>query len=376
MLIGINGNEANVENRVGVNTYAFELLKAIKKLEPEWKDKHKFVIFLKDAPLKELPEESKHWKYKVLPGKGLWIITVLMPYLYKAKNKPDVLFTPSHYVPPFSPMPKICSIMDLGYLESSEQFKTHVFWQLKYWTAMSIKVSKRVIAISEATKKDIVRHYSSASDKIIITHLAYDKDLFNQTKYKNNVRRIKDKYKIPNEYILYLGTLKPSKNVDGVINAFSLLKNKNKSDLKLVVAGKKGWLYENIFSIVKNLNLEDDVIFTGFIPEEDKVTLMTGAKLLATPSYWEGFGLHVLESLAVGTPVVSSDRGSLKEVGGDVVEYVDPDDTKDIARGFNRIISLEQGEYNKLVKDGVKWSKNFTWEKTARKTLNIIESIE
>lgn len=379
MKIGIDGNEANVKNRVGVNTYAYELLIALNKINKE----HEFSIFLKDKPLPDMPKERENWKYVVLAKRPFWILTSLTPFLLKEKNlyknSPEVLLSPSHYTPFLVNIPKICSIMDLGYLKSKAQFNLATFWQLKYWTAISINTSKYIIAISEATKNDIVRHYPGASKKIRVTHLAYDKDKFNQKKSHINVRRrdfnkLQSKHNITNEYLLYLGTLKPSKNIEGIIKAFSIIKKTDDKKLKLVIAGKRGWMFESIFELVKSLKLEDDVIFTGFVSESTKIALMQEAKLLVSPSFWEGFGLHVLESLAIGTPVVISKAGSMQEVGGDAAIYVDPKNPESIAEGIKKILSMNNTKYQNLKKTGVKWSEKFSWERTARETLSIIES--
>ena len=213
MIIGIDGNEANVEKRVGVNQYAFELLKNIHKLQEEWKKKHQVIVYLKNKPQKDLPKQNSHWKYKVIKGRGLWIITKLMPSLFFNKEKPDVFFAPSHYLPPFAPCPMVCTIHDLGYLKFSEQFRKYDFWQLKIWSAISIFISKAIIAVSNSTKKDIVRHYPFASKKIFITPHGYDKNRFNTRISKEDVRRVKNKYSIVNDYVLFISTLKPSKNI-------------------------------------------------------------------------------------------------------------------------------------------------------------------
>jgi glycosyltransferase involved in cell wall biosynthesis len=374
MLIGIDGNEANIKNRVGVNKYAYELLCAIKKTEGEWGGEHSIIVYLKNPPLPDMPPKGEHYKYEILPGKGFWIIKTLMPHLFFSKKRPDVFFSPSHYVPPLSPMPKICSIMDLGYLKFSGQFKKMTFWQLKYWTAISIFVSKRIIAISNATKKDIVRHYPFASRKISVTHLAYDKEHFNQTIRKKDVRRVQKKYALQDGYVLFLSTLKPSKNVVGLIRAFDQIKE-DFPKTQLVIAGKKGWLYEDIYQEVKDLSLQKRVIFTGFIEEEDKPALLKGAKLLVSPSFWEGFGLHVLEAMAVGTPVVISNVGSLPEVVGEAGIKVDPGNADSIAKGMERVLGMSKKGYNKFIEMGLKQAEKYSWEKTAKKTLKIITNL-
>ena len=373
IIIGVDGNEANIKDKVGVNVYAFELLCSIYKLQDEWKGRYKFVIYLQDQPRKDLPKETESWEYKVKPGRGLWVITRLMPELFFGKPQPDVFWTPSHYLPPFSPMPKMCSIMDLGYLKFSAQFKKYDFWQLKLWTAWSLLVSKRVIAISESTLKDIVRHYPFSVRKIRVTQLGYDRGKFNLNISERNVRLIKKKYSLKH-YVLFLSTLKPSKNVVGLVEAWVKILNKY-PNFKLVIGGKKGWMYAKIFESVKKLSLEDKIIFTGFVPEAEKPALIKGAAVFIMPSFWEGFGIDVLSAMACGVPVVVSNQGSLPEVVGKSGIVVDPYDVTSMATGLDKVLSMSTSEYNKLVKKQLAHAENFSWEKTARKTLEVLEEL-
>jgi glycosyltransferase involved in cell wall biosynthesis len=373
MIIGIDGNEANVEKRVGVNTYAFELLRNLWKLQDEWKEKHKLVVYLKDEPLSDMPAETQYFKYKIIKGSGAWIVTKLMPSLFFDKLRPDIFFSPSHYVPPLAPMPRVCSIMDLGYLEFSSQFTKKDFWQLKVWTAISIFVSKAIIAISNSTREDIVRHYPLAANKTYVTPLAFDSSRFNTMVSNDDVRRVKDKYSIVMDYVLYLGTLKPSKNIEGLIEAFSKINNNN---IQLVIAGKKGWMFDSIFRKVRELNLEEKVIFTDYVSEEDKPALIKGAKLFVLSSFWEGFGLDVLNAMASGVPVVASNVGSLPEVVGSAGILIDPKSVESIANGMEEVLLAPVSKYNSLVEAGLVQAKKFSWEKTARETLRIITNYE
>lgn len=375
MIIGIDGNEANIKNRVGVNQYAYELIWSLSKLEDEWKDKHKIIIFLKSKP-QFLPLETDNFKYKILPSRKIWIVTKLMPYLLFSKNKPDVFFSPHHYVVPFSFVKRVCSIMDLGYLEFSGQFKKYDYWQLKLWSAWSMFVSKRIISISNTTKKDIIKHYKYAKGKTFVTLLGYDKKSSNKIVSRMSIDKVKNKYAIGNDYILFLSTLKPSKNIEGLIKAYAIIKEEI-NDTKLVISGKKGWLYENIFRTVKDLSLEKDIIFTDFLPEEDKVPLIAGAKLFALPSFWEGFGLDVVSAMALGVPVLVSNRGSLPEVVGNNGVIVSPESKEDIARGILDVINMPKLKKEKMIIKAKGYvNKKFDWYSTARETLKIIESIK
>jgi glycosyltransferase involved in cell wall biosynthesis len=376
MIIGIDGNEANVTQRVGVNEYAYRILWNLQKLQEEGSNKHSLIVYLKEEPKTGMPKESPNFKYKIMPGRGLWILTKLMPYLITNPDKLDVFFSPSHYLPLFCPVPTICSIMDLGYLEFSEQFTKKIFWQLKWWTAISIFISKRIIAISNSTKRDIVRHYPFSKNKVEVVYLGYNKESFGTPTSNEDVRRVKNKYSIVDDYVLYLGTLKPSKNIEGLIDAFAILNSKSLiNNYKLVIAGKKGWMFDSIFQKVKNLKLDDKVIFTDFISEEDKPHLIKGAKVFVLPSFWEGFGLDALNAMATGVPVIASNIGSLPEVLGDAGILVESRETNSIAKAIEKVLSMNKTDYNSMIEKGRAQANKFSWKESARKILKTIENV-
>src|SRR3989344_7819231 len=276
MIVGIDGNEANVKNKVGVHKMAYEILWGLYKLEDKKKWGNQFVIYLKSKPGVDLPTEKPFWKYKILEGGRVWILTRLVPELLFGQ-KPDVFLTPSHYIPPITSIPIVCMVTDLGYLKFSEQFKKYDYWQLKFWTAISIKISKYIIAISESTKENIVRHYPWALKKIKVVLLAGDRKYYNSKISKNLVRQVLEKYRIKKNYILFMSTLKPSKNVVGLLEAFR--KVRDSFNLQLVLVGRKGWFFEDIFKKVSKLKLENDVVFTDYLPDSERAALLAGAKL-------------------------------------------------------------------------------------------------
>ncbi len=373
-IIGIDGNEANVLNRVGVNNYAYEVLNNIQKLEDQWNEHFQILVYLKASPLPHMPRESKDFKYRILPGAGQWILKTLMPHLYLSKLKPTIFWSPSHYVPPFAPMPRVCSIMDLGYLEFSEQFKKYDFWQLKLWTAWSMLISQKVIAISETTRKDIIKRYSFARGKTVTTLLGYDTTIYPPKPSSIQIKEILQKYSIGRNYLLFMSTLKPSKNIEGLLKAWALVEKKY-PDTQLVVAGKKGWLFESIFAVVKKYKLESRVIFTDFVAEEDKPILISQAKAFVLPSFWEGFGLDVVSSMACGIPTIVSDRGSLPEVVGNVGFVVNPEDVKAIGDAMSEVLSASTTKYKALSDAAKERSTNFSWKKTAKETIEVLRSL-
>lgn len=395
MLVGIDGNEANIENRVGVNEYAFQVLWGLwritnsdreKKSEKKMpKDRPNYTqnstykpivihVFLKRPPLSSMPPETECFKYKILSGGPIWILTCLTPHLFLTREKYNVFFTPSHYLPPILRFPTVCSIMDLGYLEFSGQFRKYDFWQLKLWSAWSMTISKQIITISSSSKKDIVRHYPKFSDKVSVTYPGYDDKAYTASRVRvdlEGIKRVKDKYTIVSDYVLYLGTLKPSKNIEGLVDAWGKIVN-NHNNFSLVIAGKKGWLYSSIFEKVKALGLEEKIVFTDFVPEDDKKYLIKGAYLFTLPSYWEGFGLDVLSAMASGIPVIVSSYGSLPEVAGDAGILVDPNNTDEIAEKISKVLSMNKKEYNSLVEKGLNQVKKFSWEDMSYETLEVL----
>lgn len=359
MLIGIDANEANISRRVGVNYYAFNLLHALWQVKTD----HQFIIYLKHPPAPDLPPARSNWTYRVIPFPKLWTQTRLPFDLYFHPPRPDVFFSMTHYAPRFCPVPSVISVMDLGFMIYPAQFTSRDLNQLKSWTTYSVRQAKKIIAISENTKKDIVRFYQVNPDNITVTYLAHDRQLFKPAKDA----RVPEKYGIRRPYILFLSSLKPGKNVEGLIRAFSFPGFKK---YQLVIAGKKAWMYETIFALVKKLDLADRVVFTGYVPVADSPVLMSMAEVFVLPSFYEGFALPALEAMACGTAVVVSKVANLPEVVGDAVIYVDPKDPESIAAGIQTALHTRQV----LIGKGLVQAKKFDWAVTARQTLSVLES--
>jgi glycosyltransferase involved in cell wall biosynthesis len=370
MKIAIDGNEANIPRRVGVNQFAFEVIWGIYSLIDQGKyEKHNFEIFLHNQPQTDLPPECDWWKYKVFGPNKFWTLTGLPTKLFREKNNIDIFYSPSHYGPAFSPIPFVCSIMDLGFLQWPDQFTKKDIFQLKYWTKWSVKRAKKVIAISEFTKKDIVKNYHVKPSKIAVAYPGYKKS--NLIRNEDlTIEDIRKKYGISKPYILYLGTLKPSKNIEGLIKAYSLLPE-IKEKYSLVIVGKKGWLFENIFNLVKKYDLDNNIIFTDFVPDEETNLFMKGASVFVMPSFWEGFGIPALEAMNAGTPVVCSNQGSLPEITKGSSLLVDPYKPDNIAKGIEKILKNKTLR-EKLIRNGKNQAKNFSWERCSRIILRTL----
>ncbi len=358
MKIGIDGNEANVEKRVGIGEYAYELLKEFKQFSSP---NLQFTIYLKSSPLNDLPKEDQNWKYRIVRPKKLWTQIGLPLDLFLHWPRPDVFFSPSHYAPRLSPVPTAISIMDLSYTHFPGLFRKKDLYQLVNWTKYSAKNARKIFTISLASKNDIIKEYKLRSDKIVVTY--------------PGIKQISsNKYQVTSmdkPFILFVGTLQPRKNIVRLIEAFSKLKDKR---IKLVIVGKKGWLYEDILEAPLKFNVKERVQFMDFVKDEDMPSLYKNALCFVLPSLYEGFGLPVLEAMKYGCPVVISNVSSLPEAGGDAALYVDPKNVDDIGSKLEKVIT-DSNLRSEMVKKGYEQVKKFSWEKTAKETLKILESI-
>jgi glycosyltransferase involved in cell wall biosynthesis len=373
MTIGIDANEANVTSRVGISEYAFQILTKLYEFRKDGITNHTFVIYLKSKPLGFLPQENEWWKYKVVSPKKMWTQFALPLNLFISKPRPDVFLTLTHYAPRVSPIPTVISVMDVSFLRFPETFKQNDLYQLKKWTEYSVKKAKKIITISQSSKNDIIKYYKVPAEKIKVVHLGLKEVL----SIKNEVLSMEDlagKFNIKNNYILFVGTLQPRKNIARLIEAYSLLPGKIKEEYQLVIIGKKGWLYEDILKAPEKYKVSERVLFLDYVSDEDLPQFYKNAKVFVLPSLYEGFGLPVLEAMRYDCPVVTSNVSSLPEAGGDAALYFDPTDVGDIKNKIETVLTDDKLR-EKMIEKGKIHYKKFTWEKAAREVLDTIEEV-
>lgn len=268
-----------------------------------------------------------------------------IPYLKNGKN----ILTIHDLVPLFNPEISMEGLSDYYNRLKNELYKIDMF-----------------IAVSEHTKKDIMKYLDVPEHKIRVIYEAADESY----KPVKDHSGIKKKYGL-DKFILSVGTLEPRKNIPNLIKAFGKL---NRRDYKLVITGKKGWKYEEIFRLVESLGLGDRIKFLGYILDEELPALYSAAELFVYPSLYEGFGLPPLEAMACGTPVIVSNRSSLPEVVGDAGILIDPEDTDGIAEAMEKI--LQQPSLRKeLSEKGLQQAKKFSWSKCASETIELYKQI-
>lgn len=242
---------------------------------------------------------------------------------------------------------------------------------------MTSKADK-IIAVSQSIKNDIVKNFKHTEEKTEVVHSGFDSRLFEEYESVDG-EKILGKYGIKDRYILFLGTLEPVKNIVRLLEAFRIFKDNLKKekinyDYKLVMAGKRGWLAKEYKQIAKDLGIHKNVIFTGYVIGDELVPLFRNAEFFVLPSLYEGFGSTILEAFATDTPVLASDVSSIPEIAGDAAVLVNPIDTQQIADNMMKLAKDEKLR-NELRMKGREQLKKFNWEKCARETLAVYESL-
>ena len=390
MVIGINGYEAAVPrfgfdketglpNRVGSSEFCFQLLTALSIIDK----KNEYFIYLPTNPASDMPKEERNWHYVVFSSIKLWTLLGLSKKLFSDRNKIDVFFSPTHYLPLYVPCPSVISILDVSYLHFPKLFKKKDLYQLKLWGRYSIGKAKKIITISKASKNDIIKEYGVAGEKVIVVYPGIKSEIENSKSEINsklkmqNSKILKEKFDIKGEYILFVGTLQPRKNIGKLIEAFSRLKTQGlrlKTDLELIIVGKKGWMYEDILNAPAKYEVSDRVKFLDNVNDEDLPGFYKNAVCFVLPSLYEGFGLPILEAMQYGCPVLASNVSSLPEAGAEAAIYFDPQNSEDIAEKIDKVTSDEKLR-TEMVQKGYEQVKKFSWEKTARETLKVLEEL-
>lgn len=373
MLIAIDANEANVEKKVGISEYVFQIISQLSRLK---NGNDRFIVYLKEVPSSSFPKADKNWNYKIFGPKKFWTQLALPLKLFTGRIKPDVFFSPAHYAPRFSPVPTVVSIMDLAFFHFPDYFTKKDLAQLHSWTKYSVQKAKAIITISEATKGDIINLYGISEGKI---HVIYPgiKSALALTPHVYPMQELQIKYNINDNFLLFVGTLQPRKNIVRLIEAFAkVIKDRpeENSTLELVIVGKKGWKYEEILAAPEKYQVTDRVKFLDFVDDENLQLLYQNAKCFVFPSLYEGFGLPVLEAMRAGCPVITSNVSSMPEAGGEAALYVDPESVSDIAEKIVSILTDKKLRSEMIVK-GREQLKKFSWEKAAKETLSVLKDV-
>ncbi|MCX6745581.1 MAG: glycosyltransferase family 1 protein [Candidatus Parcubacteria bacterium] len=300
------------------------------------------------------------------------------PKIDKLLNQVDIFFMPNlNFIALSKTCQPVITSHDLSYKLFPQFFSAkRRLWHQLIAPKTTLKNCAKIIAVSQNTKNDLINHYKIEPEKIKVIYSGLDQQFYHQIKKTDpHLKRIRDKYQLQQPFILFLGTLEPRKNIEGLIEAFEMAKHKNSKldELNLVIAGERGWNYQHVFSLVFKSRYQDQIKFIGYIPRQDKPYLYNLAELLIFPSFYEGFGLPALEAQACGLPVIASANSSFPEILGQSACLIKPDHLEEISEAIQQILSTTELK-NKLIALGLENVKRFSWHKTAQETLSYLTS--
>jgi glycosyltransferase involved in cell wall biosynthesis len=284
----------------------------------------------------------------------------------------DLLHSPD-FIPPHRPSCRsVITVHDLAFMlyphfltRESAHYYGHIDEAVR-WT-------DHIIAVSASTKRDIVEHLGVSEDRITVVHEAYN-PIFHPIDRDVAKERVRERYGVEGPFVLFVSTIEPRKNVPALLRAMWQLHECYKEDMQLVMAGGKGWLFDDIFALIQELKLDERVHLLGQVPNEDLLDLYNSAEMLAHPAFYEGFGLPPLEAMACGLPVIVSNVASLPEVVGDAALLIDPHDIDELSAAIWRV--LNDGELHQEMREkGLRQAERFSWERGARETLDIYRRV-
>ncbi len=366
MIIGIDASRAVTSQRTGTEAYAYFLIRALIPLASEYGLRLR--LYFNQPPPDDLFPQAAHVETAVIPFKRMWTHVRLAQEL--RQRPPDLFFTPAHVIPWSYRKASCATIHDLGYHHFPEAHTRRQSAYLRWSTRHNCRVSQFVIADSLATKQDLIKFYAMEPKRVHVVYPGIDPDLKPVTDGEV-LTAVQHKFGITTPYLLYIGTLQPRKNLIRLIQAYA----RSNVQHALVIAGKKGWLSQPILEAVwaLPLSIQQRILLPGFVAEEDKAALISGATALLFPSLYEGFGFPVLEGQACGIPILTANNSSLPEVAGQGALLVDPLDTTQIAAELQRIVKDEKLRAD-LVQHGFENVGRFTWQETAVTLLNLFQS--
>jgi len=359
MNIGIDASRAFIKEKTGIEEYSYQLIRNLAMMDLK---SHQIFLYAKKNSVIDfnLPD---NFKLKIISLNKLWTQIGLASEMMK--NKPDILFVPSYTIPQTHPAKTIVTIHGLEYKYFPECYsiKERLFLELN--TLFSIKWSSKIIVPSESTKRDLIKFYGVEDSKIKVVYHGVRSQKF----IKSKVHKVKN-----NEFnILFVGRLEKRKNIVNLIKAFEVFKKSYElraTSYKLILVGKAGFGFQEIKKAIQESFFSKDIILKNYISEAEKDELYKKADLFVLPSFYEGFGLPILEAMSYGVPVICSNNSSLPEVAGDAALLVDPNNIQEISEAMSKVFNDDLR--NKMIKKGFENVERFSWEKCARETMNVL----
>ncbi len=370
-------------DKTGIGIYALNLVREI--LHPDHTS-NKFNIFFfaqdDDHEWQKLIDNSDNRRCRLILIRSSIFRKLIFRFLFEQILLPrqcqkldiDAIYSFHYTIPYLTRIKRLVTIPDMTFYLFPGMHQKIKRLYFKTLIPLSLKKCCRAITISESTKSDLLKRFPHMDpDKIAVIHLGV-----NLNSPPIQAKEHLGKYGLQEKkYFLFVGTLEPRKNIPAILEAFHHIITENaydKKDYKLVIMGKKGWFYREIFETVKKYHLEESVIFTGYLGGEAKQSLLAHAFLFVYPSFYEGFGLPVLEAMVYGVPVITSNVSSLPEISGDAGLLIDPHHWQEIAAAMLKLLS-DQELAEELSQRSLIQAQRFSWRHTAEKTLALFDSL-
>lgn len=367
--IGINGQllgGTQSYRSAGVSGTIRQLLLRLPEAAPDLQ----ITAFVPDVPLETSSSltirRSRRWNTQHPAGRIVWE-QLALPILGQRCHL-DLLHGAVNVSPLLAPCPTVITVHDLSFMRYPQAFPALQRVYLQTQVKRSARAARRVIAVSEATKRDVVALFGVPADRIDVVYNGVDAAFCPAA--PEEIEAFRRRNGLPDRYVLHLGTLEPRKNLVRLVQAFHAARGRGPRDVKLVLAGGKGWGYDDIFAEVSRLGLDQDVLFPGYISDEDLPWWYRGAELFCYPSLLEGFGLPVAEAMACGTPVITSNVSSLPEVAGDACWLIDPTSEEALADALATLLT-DKSRAGTLRAKGPQQAAQFTWHRTAEQTATV-----
>ena len=362
--VGVNAHLLSLAEgyrSAGINSYIYNLLRVL----PVAAGEMAYTVFLSERRYDGAPGlrlQLSRLPTNLPPVRILWEQAIL-PWEARRAGI-DLLHNMAFAGPLVSSCPTVVTVHDLSFLFYPHRFRLLRRSYLRVFTRMSVRRARRVIAVSESTKQDLVKIYGISPAKIDVVHNGVDTSF--QPLPADQVAAFRQQKGLPDRFVLFVGTLEPRKNVVGLIEAYAKLP---KGRPPLVLVGGKGWFYDEIFARVEALELTGEVRFAGFVPAEELPLWYNAADLFVYPSIYEGFGLPPLEAMACGTAVITSNASSLPEVVGAAGQMVDPADADALADAMARVLGRKELK-EQMQSAGLVQAAEFSWENAAQQTVS------
>lgn len=367
--IGLNAHLLSLSQSyrgAGISWYIINLLRNLAQVSPDFC----YSAFLSDRTFREpsLALRLSRWPTQRPAVRILWEQFIQPLVLRQARI--DLLHALAFVAPLAAPCPFVVTVYDLSFLRYPEAFRPLNRWYLRQFTANSVKRARAVIAISESTRQDVINLLGAPPERVHTIYCGTDERF--RPLPAAEIAAFKAARGLPDTFVLFLGTLEPRKNVDGLIHAYGRWREQEPEAPPLIIAGGKGWYYQHIFGLVQSLKLTDTVRFADYVPQNELPLWYNAASLFVYPSHFEGFGLPVLEAMACGTAVITSTVSSLPEVTGTdgAACLVNPADIEALAGAMRQVLA-DQDLRRAMSEQGLARAAQFRWDKTARETVEV-----